>query len=186
MPGIVTLASRQRRMQDWMNSDLAYRFIAIGKTSPWEDENNPPVPDENMTEITELIGLQRIDSYKYAKVIPNPTTLQKRTGVYYKGLYYSVTQDSEIALQDGYTSIMCEVVLDRDTIEAIPIDITFRQVGLYVGVQATPDEIKYGITRAEWDAKLTSDKGMLEVVDNRQPLSRMEDQQETILILLDF
>ena len=186
MPGTVTLKSRQRRMQDFMSSDLAYRFIAIGRTSPWEDENNPPVPDETMTEVTELIGLQRIDSYKYAKVIPNPTTLQKRTGVYYKGLYYSVTQDADIALSEGYTSVMCEVTLDRDTIDSIPVDITFRQVGLYVGVQATPDEIRYGITRAEWDAKLAADKGTLEVVDNRQPMSRAIDQIENILILLDF
>ena len=186
MPGVVTLASRQRRMCDWVDSDLAYRFIAIGRTSPWEDENNPPIPDETMTEVTELIGLQRIDSYKYAKVISNPTTLQKRTGVYYKGLYYSVTQDRDIALSEGYTSIMCQVTLDRDTLDAIPINVTFRQVGLYIGVQATPTEIQYGITRAEWDSKLTADKGMLEVVDNRQPISRMEDQQETILILLDF
>ena len=46
MPGVVTLKSRQRRMMDWMNTYLAYRFIAIGRTSPWEDENNPPYPDE--------------------------------------------------------------------------------------------------------------------------------------------
>ena len=42
-------------MMDWMSTDLAYRFIAIGRTSPWPDESNPPVPDEKMTEITELI-----------------------------------------------------------------------------------------------------------------------------------
>ena len=68
MPGIVTLKSRQRRMHDWMSTDLAYRFIAIGRTSPWPDETNPPIPDERQTEIEELIGLQRIASYQYAKV----------------------------------------------------------------------------------------------------------------------
>lgn len=55
MPGVISLKSRQRRMMDWMSTDLAYRFIAIGRTSPWPDESNPPVPDEKMTEITELI-----------------------------------------------------------------------------------------------------------------------------------
>ena len=186
MPGVVTLKSRQRRMMDWINTNLSYRFIGIGKTTAWEDENNPPVPDENMTEVTELVGLQRVDSYKFAKVIPNPTTLQKRTSVYYKGLYYAVTQDSEVAMSEGYTSIMVQVTLDRDTIEAIPVGITFRQVGLYVGVNATPQEIQYGITREAWDNKSADDKGMLEVVDNRPPLGRLADQQEQILILLDF
>ena len=173
-------------MMDWMNTNLSYRFIAIGRTSPWSDENNPPYPDERQTEVEELIGLQRVDSYKFAKVIPNPTTLQKRTGIYYKGLYYSVTQDSEIALNEGYTSIMIQTTLDRDTIESIPVDVTFRQVGLYVNVNATPDEIQYGITRAQWLNKLEEDRGMLEVVDNRQPLSRQNNQQEEIYILIDF
>lgn len=186
MPGTVTLKSRQRRMLDWMNTDLAYRFIAIGRTTPWSDENNPPHPDETMTEVEELIGLQRVDSYKFAKVIPNPTTLQKRTGIYYKGLYYSVTQDSNIALAEGYTSVMVQVTLDRDTIAAIPVGVTFRQVGLYVDVNATPDEIQYGITRDQWLNKLAADRGMLEVVDNRPPLGRQVDQQEEIYILLDF
>ena len=53
--------------------------MAVPRRGP--DENNPPYPDEKSQEITELIGLQRVDSYKFAKVIPNPTTLQKRTGV---------------------------------------------------------------------------------------------------------
>ena len=174
-------------MTNWMSSDLAYRFIAIGRTTPWEDgETNPPYPDERQTEIEELIGLQRIDSYQYAKVIENPTTLQKRTGVYYKGLYYSVTDDQTIALEEGYTSIMCRVTLDRDTIDAIPVDVTYRQIGLYVGVNATPDEIEYGITATQWNNKSESDRGTLEVIDNRGPMTRNEDQQESIYILLDF
>ena len=187
MPGCVTLRSRQRRMKDWMDADLAYRFIAIGRTTPWPDgENNPPYPDERQTEVEELIGLQRLDSYQYAKVIENPTTLQKRTGVYYKGLYYSVTDDQTIALSEGYTSIMCKVTLDRDTIDAIPVNITFRQVGLYVGVQATPEEIQYGITAEQWANKSESDRGTLEVIDNRNPLSRNDSQSEEIYILVDF
>lgn len=130
--------------------------------------------------------MQRVDSYKFAKVIPNPTTLQKKTGVYYKGLYYSTTQDSNIALAEGYTSIMVQVTLDRDTIESIPVGVTFRQVGLYIDVNATPDEIQYGITREQWNNKLQEDKGTLEVIDNRMPLSRMSDQMEQITILIDF
>lgn len=187
MPGVVTLKSRMRRMCDWMNSDLAYRFIAIGRTTAWPDgENNPPYPDEKATEIEELIGLQRIDSYQYAKVIENPTTLQKRTGIFYKGLYYSVTDDQELAIKEGYTSIMCKVILDRDSIEAIPINITYRQVGLYIDVNATPDEVQYGITPTQWNNKLPEDKGTLEVIDNRNPISRNDSQQEEIFILLDF
>ena len=48
------------------------------------------------------------------------------------------------------------------------------------------DEIKYGITRAQWENKLDEDKGTLEVIDNRPPLGRQADQMEEIYILLDF
>ena len=68
MPGIVTLKSGMRRAHDWMSTDLAYRFVAIGRTSPWPDETNPPIPDEKQTEVEELIGLQRIASSQYANV----------------------------------------------------------------------------------------------------------------------
>ncbi len=186
MPGVVTLKSRQRRMLDWMSTDLSYRFIGIGKTTAWEDEANPPIPDERQEEVTELIGLQRVDSYKFAKVIPNPTTLQKRTGVYYKGLYYSVTQDVNIALAEGYTSVMVQVTFDRDTVDAIPVGVTFRQLGLYIDVNATADEIKYGITREQWFNKPLEDRGTLELIDNRSPLTRSEDQMEQVYILIDF
>lgn len=81
---------------------------------------------------------------------------------------------------------MIQVTLDRDTIESIPVGVTFRQVGLYIDVNATPDEIQYGITREQWNNKLQEDKGTLEVIDNRMPLSRMSDQMEQITILIDF
>lgn len=186
MPGVVTLKSRQRRMMDWMDTGLAYRFVGIGKQTAWPDDANPPIPDETQEEVTELIGLQRVDSYKFAKVIPNPTTLQKRTGVYYKGLYYSVTQDSNIALAEGYTSVMVQITFDRDTVEAIPVGVTFRQLGLYIDVNATADEIKYGITREQWNNKSLEDRGTLELIDNRSPITRANDQQEQVYILIDF
>ena len=81
---------------------------------------------------------------------------------------------------------MCRVTLDRDTIEAIPVDVTYRQIGLYIDVNATPDEIEYGITPAQWNNKSEADRGTLEVIDNRGPMTRNEDQQESIYILLDF
>ena len=180
MPGIVTLASRQRRMQDWMNSDLAYRFIAIGRTSPWEDENNPPVPDERMTEVTELIGLQRIDSYKYAKVIPNPTTLQKRTGVYYKGLYYKTTPNEEEAIQDGYTAVMFLMTADSDT--CFTTGLAVRQVGLFMGVNRNSEFI----AADAYSVMSDDDKGHLIAVQNMMPITRQDTQLEKYYFLIQF
>lgn len=186
MPSIVTLKARQRMMQEFLADTKAYRFIALGKSTAWPDDLNPPVPSDKKQELDELIGLQRVDYYKYAKVIPNPTTLDKKVGVYYKGLYYNVTQDVNIAIAEGYTDVLIGITLDRDTCPAIPTGIAFRQVGLYDSVSATPDEIKYGITAAQWANKSASDKGTLVVIDNRNPIVRADDQVEQIMILLSF
>lgn len=186
MAGKVTLAARQRQMREFMSDTKNYRFIALGKQTPWPVESEPPEPDETATELEELIGLQRVDFYKYAKVIPNPTSLQKRTGIYYKGLYYSVTQDVNIAMAEGYTDVMIGITFDRDTIEAIPVDIQFRQIGLYDSVNATSDEIQYGISAEQWANKSTADKGMLVLIDNREVITRQDDQQEQVLCCISF
>ena len=123
MSGVVTLKARQRQMFEFMDSAKSYRFMALGRQSPWPVETDPPIPDYTSQTIDELIGLQRVDFYKYAKVIPNPTSLDKRVGIYYKGLYYNVTQDRNIAEQEGYTDVMIGITFDRDTLAAIPIDV---------------------------------------------------------------
>ena len=81
---------------------------------------------------------------------------------------------------------MVQITLDRDTVDAIPVGVTFRQVGLYIDVNATADEIKYGITREQWLNKPVEDRGTLELIDNRSPITRALDQQEQVYILIDF
>lgn len=186
MPSICTLKARQRQMLEFMEDAKAYRFIALGRSTAWPDDIHPPVPDDKKQELEELIGLQRVDYYKYAKVIPNPTTLDKRVGVYYKGLYYNVTQDVNIAIAEGYTDVMIGITFDRDTCPAIPVGVAFRQLGLYDSVIATPDEIKYGITAAQWANKPASEKGTLVFIDNRSPIVRADDQIEVVYTLISF
>lgn len=186
MPCVCTRQFRQRNMLNFMSSENVYRFIGIGRTTPWEDDTNPPRPNEDATEIEELIGLQRVAWIKYAKPIPEPTTLQKKLGIYYKGLYYSVTNDTEIAIKDGYTSVMLGVVLDRDTIPAIPVGVTYRQVGVYDGVKASSQDIEYGITAEDFNNRPAEDRGMLLTIDNRGPILRQIDQAEELIALIDF
>lgn len=184
--GIITLQARQRAMSEFISANKDYRFMAIGRTTPWTDESNPPTPSQSMTSVEELIGLQRVDFYKYAKVIANPTALQKRVGIYYKGLYYSVTQDQSIALAEGYTDVMVGITFDRDAISAIPVGVQYRQIGLYDSVNATADEIKYGITASQWALKSASDKGILVTVENRAVITRQNDAREVVYCLISF
>lgn len=182
MPAVITLKSRQRRMIDFMNLPKNY-YVAIGRTTAWTDESEPPFPDDTKQTIEELVGLQRVqgeNAMAYAKIIPNPTTLDKLEGVYYKGLYYRVTLDQQYAIDNGYTSIMVQCTLDRDTY--FPTDISYRQIGLYSQVNATAPYL----SASEFNNLLASDRGTLETIDNRRPQYRANDQEEVLYILLDF
>ena len=182
MPAVITLKSRQRRMLNFMNLPKNY-YVAVGRTSAWSDEGEPPFPDETKQTIEELVGLQRIqgeNAMAYAKIIPNPTTLEKLEGVYYKGLYYKVTLDQEYTIENGFTSIMAQVTLDRDTY--FPVDISYRQIGLYSQVDATAPYL----SASEYNNLTPEKRGTLETIDNRRPQYRAKDQEEVLYILIDF
>ena len=81
---------------------------------------------------------------------------------------------------------MIGITFDRDTLPAIPTGVQFRQLGLYDSVNATQDEIKYGITAAQWNNKSEADRGVLVCIDNRQVISRQDDQIEQVYTLISF
>ena len=71
---------------------------------------------------------------------------------------------------------MVYAALDRDE---LPLT-TFRQVGLQVQVQHNAETI----TASQFN-QLT-DKGNLEVIENRKPQTREDDQMEEIYVLINF
>lgn len=205
MPAAITLSSRQRRMMDFWNLG-GYYYACIGRTTPWESyksvntetglerlvteddaDFNPPYPTGYETYVTEAFAWKRITKMYFAKIIPNPTTAQKEDikTIYYKGLYYKVTTDTDVALSEGYVSILLWCRLNRDD---IPLN-TYRQVGLYTQVKINPDKFGNNIDVLlpnKWELLSDSDKGKLEVVDNRKPQSRSLDQQEELYFMIDF
>ena len=179
-------------MIDWFDlSDSEHpKYVALGKQTAWSDPNdasvndmNPPTPDDEEDTILELIGLQRIQWQRYAKPIVNPTTEQKEdydNVIYYKGIYYETTASREYALGNGFTCIMCYMLADRDTLW--PVDVQFRQVGLYVRTKET----KQFISAEDFYNMPIEDRGYLEVKSNRRPLSRQANQSEEFFILFSF
>lgn len=185
---ILTLWDRQRRMQDFYNLPKTM-YVGLAKTTPWVDANDPdisdtfpPMPDEKMTRLEELIGLQRVQWKKFAKAYITPTSEEKdaKDTVYYKGLYYKTTNDLDYALENGFTAVMLMMTSDRD--QYFPVGISYRQVGLYVGVNHTDryldDEQFYQLSE--------EDRGNLCAVENFMPLSRQLDQMEKHLLLIEF
>lgn len=198
---VVTLYMRQLQMMNFYNSVIVNPaweestivggvFIGLAKTTPWSDPDDPdisdtfpPIPTEDMTELQELVGMQRITWKKYAKPYVAPTTAQKDDAntVYYKGLYYETTNDLQYALDNGFTAVMCLMTADRD--EYFPVDISVRQVGLFVGVNSTN---RYYIDNEEYQQLSEADKGHLVAVENFMPLTRQRDQLEKYFFLMQF
>lgn len=185
---VITLWDRQRRMQDFFNLS-GTMYVALAKSTPWSDPSDsdisdtyPPIPDETATSLDDLIGMQRINWKKYAKPYITPTSEEKDdvNTVYYKGLYYKTTDNLDVAISEGFTSVM--VMMKADAAEYFPVDISFRQVGLYVEV---------GVNDAYLDDEqfnLLSDdkKGHLAAIENFEPNTRQLDQMEKFFLLMDF
>ena len=175
MYAAVTRLSRQRRMKDFYNLEGS-KYILIGRTTAWENELIPPIPTGEETSVTELIGCKLIKNQWYAKLLSNPTQEQKDAGVYYKGNYYYKTEDVATAITEGCDCVLIYAELDRDE---LPLE-TFRQVGLQVQVQNSSSTM----TASQFNS--LAEKGTLEVIENRKPQTREEDQMESIYILVTF
>lgn len=185
---VVTLWQRQKQMQDFYNND-GTMYIGLARTSPWSDPDDsdisdtfPPIPDETMTQLDDLVGMQRITWKKYAKPYVAPTSEQKDADgtVYYKGLYYETTNDLDYAIENGFTAIMCLMTADRD--EYFPVDLSIRQVGLFVNVGSTN---RY-LDNDEYQQLSEEAKGHLVAVENFMPISRQLDQLEKYYFLMQF
>lgn len=185
---VITIWDRQRRMQDFFGLE-GTMYVALARPTPWSDENDPdisdtypPMPDETATELDGLIGMQRIQWKKYAKPYVTPTSAEKDdpATVYYKGLYYKTTSDLDVALSEGFTSVMVMMTADRD--QYFPVDIAYRQVGLYVQVGVNDEYLD-----DEQFSMLSEDKkGHLAAIENFEPVSRQMDQMEKFFLLLEF
>ena len=185
---VVTLYMRQLQMQNFYNTPNTM-YIGLAKTTPWSDPDDsdisdtfPPIPSETMTELDDLVGMQRITWKKYAKPYVAPTSEQKDAdnSVYYKGVYYNTTNDLEYALANGFTAVMCLMTADRD--EYFPTGISIRQVGLFTGVNSTN---RY-LDNEEYAQLSPANKGHLVAVENFMPISRQQDQLEKYYFLMQF
>lgn len=175
MYAAVTLKSRQRRMKDFYNMDGS-KYVLIGRSTSWTNDLIPPIPTGEEESLDELIGGKLIQNQWYVKMLTDPTKEEKDAGVYYKGHYYFRTVDPVEAVEKGCNAVMVYVGLDRDE---LPLE-TFRQVGLQVQVQHSASTV----TASQFNS--ITEKGYLEIIENRKPQTRGEDQQEDIYLLIQF
>lgn len=230
------------RALDFYNKEGKY--FSIGRTSPWENETNPPTPSLNAYKIDEIVALKKVDncylvvkdddngtiSYrdnKWRIVQPSISTTVATAGVsknstsvllksmagivvgnrlrineVYEGKILSIdTATNSVTLDTpapedipgnspvlggayvenaNYVYIECSLNYDQ-----FPI-VTYRQVGVQTGVLPNNQDI---LRSSKYSSTLVNEYtniGLLEIVDNRPPITRQADQAEKLSLIIQF
>lgn len=166
---ITTVGAHVSRALDFFDKKDIY--FAIGKTSPWEDDNNPPSPNSDMTSLDEIIGFKKLDSIQL--VIPDDSGT----------ISYRESNWKSVSKEDAYTKKAKWVYIEATIrYDELPLGF-YRQIGVYTGL--VPKEgVDSGKTALLPDE--VENPGILEVVDNRKPSNRLEDQKEKLTMIIEF
>jgi hypothetical protein len=156
------------RAMDFISGDL---WICIGRTTPWPDENNPPIVSPDILDVEEPVIFKKADVKTF--VVEDTTGEYIVQGVTYKAV------SEEFARNNLVTTILIKATItDTD----ISDDVTFRQVGLYSKLVPTAgNEGKTLLLPSEVEFT-----GYLEWVSNREPLHIQPNQYEVFYIVFNF
>lgn len=167
---IATLQSHTlRALSFYANTSI---YFSIGKTSAWADDAVPPAPDSSTEDLSEIIGYKAIETKNM--VIPDEVN---GTILYRGGKWRIVTSDQATCIAEGsrWVYLSCAIIYDE-----LPL-VSYRQIGVYTGLQRAPGNVNTTLLPQE-----VVDNGILEILDNRQPSSRQIDQKDTLSIIIEF
>lgn len=166
---ITTVGAHVSRALDFFAKQDIY--FAIGRTTPWEDDNNPPSPNSDMTSIDEVIGYKKLEASHL--VIPDDAG----TISYRESNWKIVPKDDAYTQKAKWVYIETTIRYDE-----LPLGF-YRQIGVYTGLKLK------STTEAGQTALLpdqVEDPGILEIVDNRGPSNRLADQKEKLTLIIEF
>ena len=194
MPTVITRASKQKRMKQFYNDIKQHSmvYLCVAYDDRWI--NNPLTPQETDTirdnAHCKILGYQTFENIKFVQVILNPTEADKNNinNIFYKDSYYRSVTNIDEAISRGYTRMMLTFVLNKD--EYFPVtnedgsSVIYNQLGLITCVDPEHLSDTYFISKEDFN-KL-SNKGILELIDNRSIQSRASDQRDDIMLMLEF
>lgn len=160
-----------RAMKFYDTEDL---FFGIGRTTPWDDESNPPVP-QNTDDLEEIAGYKQCES----KFMVVPAEGDDQGQISYRGAKWKIVPyDSAVDLGARWVYVATHIAYDE-----FPVDLVYRQIGFYSGLVRADGvpEAKVNLLPDE-----VLDPGILEILDNRTPVYRDLDQRELVSFILEF
>ena len=170
MSCITTRSGHVSRALDFYNKSSI--FFGLGKTSNWDDENNPPSPTDT-EEFVEPVGYKKVES-KFLVVPDN-----ENGELSYKSNKWKIVSPEE-AIEKGAKWVYITTTISYDE---LPTNISYRQVAVFTGLEPvdSADPKSYVYRKDE-----VSNQGIIEVIDNRTPTYREADQREKLVIILEF
>jgi hypothetical protein len=172
-------------------------MFAIARTSPWGskvgeeayNENNPPTPSVETTDLTEIIGYKRISEKFF--VVPDSSGTYIVDGVRWKKLVPSIIDPDPLKAKKDLISLIKEyksrwIYLSTVLESTDFVGYSYRQVGVY-------SELEIDYTNGGTDGQLLyqpnqiiTGSGILEVINNRKSITRESDQREMISLVIEF
>ena len=152
-------------------------FFAIGRTTEWADDETtnpnfiPPEPDRSATGLDELIGMKLVS--KKLLVAPD----EEGTLIWRDNKYKILTTEEAIERQSRWVYIEAEIYFDE-----LP-EVDYRQVGVYTRVTRNPSvsDSKTILLPSE-----IQNPGLLEILDNRHVVTRLNDTKELYSLIIEF
>lgn len=154
-------------------------YLAIGRTTPWTDEENPDTPLVTQDEVEELIYIKKI-MVKHAVVLEDPYDAYSAS-VTINGINYDYVEDDDVV----YDTPILKLYLNTQILfsDIAPTDTTFRQIGILLNPKDSSGEL---LTNAEYLAASVADQGELLYVSNHKAITRDPSQSEKYDFLLIF
>lgn len=147
-------------------------FVGVGRTTPWDDEDNPPVPSSELTNIEEPILYKKPDRFSFALLDDENGTIPVL------GHLYRLLSTEEAR------AIQCRSILSQVSLSVLDFEgeISYRQIGLFNFLIPTEGNEMKSILRPNE----IQDVGYLFHVSNRSPYYIYSHHGETISLVLVY
>ncbi|AMQ66615.1 virion structural protein [Bacillus phage Shbh1] len=142
-------------------------YLAIGKPTPWQDDNNPPLEDPKAKTLIDVIGYKKVKNFSLARPIrdgEDPASLQ------YPTVQYGNTTWVLIPAEQAYVQEAHWLYIDAELLAEDFPPGEYRQVGIHLDL--VPHS---GVTKLNLLPNEVQNIGHLHFYSNRTPQNRTEN-----------
>lgn len=146
------------------------KYFGIGRTTPWANESEPPDEDASLAGLDEPIGYKPIATVQFA--VPDPAGAFE-----YQGSFWRLVNPEDAVTEGAFYLYITTTITPDD----LPVDITYREMGVFSGLEPAPGAPGGVLLHAQ-----VASVGTLEMIERRPPVYRVAGQDETLSLMVRF